>query len=59
MTVNVKYAGKENCDSIEMIMEMIKDNYIQFSNRVHAKKNTGMRQIVLGNVLKTGFLNLV
>lgn len=55
----IRYAGEKSTDHIEVILEMIKDNYRQFLDIVHQKKRSGKYMILENGLFCTGILNLI
>lgn len=55
----VRYAGEKSIDRIEIILEMIKDNYRQFVEIVNGKKKNGKYLVLEDTLFSTGILNLI
>ena len=55
----IRYAGEKDTDRIEVVLEMIKDNYRQFSDIIHQKKKSGGYMVLENGLFCTGILNLI
>lgn len=55
----VRYAEEKQVDKVEIILEMIKDNYLQFTDFVEGKKKNGKYLVLEDGLFCTGILNLV
>ena len=55
----VRYAGEKNLDRIEIVLEMIKDNYRQFVDIVNGKKKSGKYLVLEDGMFCTGILDLI
>lgn len=55
----IRYAGEKDTDRIEVVLEMIKDNYRQFSDIIHQKKKSGSYMVLENGLFCTGILNLI
>lgn len=55
----VRYARENNLDRIENVLEMMKDNYSQFTDIVSGKKKKGMYLALETGLFSTGILNLI